>query len=98
MLIGVMTGVIIMLLFHALPFALTVQWLELPAWCHYKERLHLDVLFDRIRTLGRGRQLFARIVFHGTQFAGARFLGRRAGGRSFGGAAYLVPSTQEGCR
>src|SRR5258708_34843622 len=39
---------------------------------HYKEQLHLvDVLIDRIRTLGGGRQLFARNFLQGTQFASA---------------------------
>jgi starvation-inducible DNA-binding protein len=37
---------------------------------HYKEQLHLvDVLIDRIRTLGGGRQVFARNFLQGTQFA-----------------------------
>jgi DNA-binding ferritin-like protein len=39
---------------------------------HYKEQLHLvDVLIDRIRTLGGGHQLFARNFLQGTQFASA---------------------------
>jgi starvation-inducible DNA-binding protein len=39
---------------------------------HYKEQLQLvDVLVDRIRTLGGGRQIFARNFLHGTQFARA---------------------------
>jgi starvation-inducible DNA-binding protein len=37
---------------------------------HYKEQLDLvDVLMDRIRTLGGGRQVFARNFLQGTQFA-----------------------------
>jgi starvation-inducible DNA-binding protein len=37
---------------------------------HYKEQLQLvDVLVDRIRTLGGGRQEFARNFLQGTQFA-----------------------------
>jgi starvation-inducible DNA-binding protein len=37
---------------------------------HYKEQLHLvDVLIERIRTLGGGRQIFARNFLQGTQFA-----------------------------
>jgi starvation-inducible DNA-binding protein len=37
---------------------------------HYKEQLHLvDVLVDRIRTLGGGGQVFARNFLQGTQFA-----------------------------
>jgi starvation-inducible DNA-binding protein len=37
---------------------------------HYKEQLHLvDVLVDRIRTLGGGQQVFARNFLQGTQFA-----------------------------
>jgi starvation-inducible DNA-binding protein len=39
---------------------------------HYKEQLQLvDVLLDRIRTLGGGRQIFARNFLHGTQFTHA---------------------------
>lgn len=39
---------------------------------HYKEQLQLvDVLLDRIRTLGGGRQIFARNFLQGTQFASA---------------------------
>jgi len=37
---------------------------------HYKEQLHLvDVLIDRIRTLGGGRQIFARNFLQETAFA-----------------------------
>jgi starvation-inducible DNA-binding protein len=37
---------------------------------HYKEQLHLvDVLIDRIRTSGGGRQIFARNLLQGAQFA-----------------------------
>jgi starvation-inducible DNA-binding protein len=39
---------------------------------HYKEQLQLvDVLLDRIRTLGGGRQIFAGNFLHGTRFASA---------------------------
>src|ERR1700761_4014601 len=39
---------------------------------HYKEQLQLvDVLTDRIRTLGGARQLFASNYLHGTRFARA---------------------------
>jgi starvation-inducible DNA-binding protein len=47
---------------------------------HYKEQLHLvDVLVDRIRTLGGGRQVFARNFLQGTQFACA-LRGNKAAG------------------
>jgi starvation-inducible DNA-binding protein len=47
---------------------------------HYREQLHLvDVLIDRIRTLGAGRQIFARNFLQGTQFAYA-LRGNRAAG------------------
>jgi DNA-binding ferritin-like protein len=37
---------------------------------HYKEQLHLvDVLIERIRTLGGGQQILARNFLQGTQFA-----------------------------
>jgi starvation-inducible DNA-binding protein len=39
---------------------------------HYQEQLHLvDVLLDRIRTLGGGSQIFARNFLQGTRFASA---------------------------
>lgn len=48
---------------------------------HYKEQLHLvDVLIDRIRTFGAGRQIFARNFLQGTQFACA-LRGNRAAGQ-----------------
>ena len=47
---------------------------------HYKEQLHLvDVLIDRIRTLGGGRQIFARNFLQETQFACA-LRGNKAAG------------------
>jgi starvation-inducible DNA-binding protein len=47
---------------------------------HYKEQLHLvDVVIDRIRTLGGGRQIFARNTLQGTRFAGA-LRGNKAAG------------------
>ena len=48
---------------------------------HYREQLHLvDVLVDRIRTLGGGQQVFARNFLQGTQFACA-LRGNKAAGR-----------------
>jgi starvation-inducible DNA-binding protein len=47
---------------------------------HYEEQLHLvDVLMDRIRTLGGGRQIFARNFLQETQFARA-LRGNKAAG------------------
>jgi starvation-inducible DNA-binding protein len=47
---------------------------------HYKEQLHLvDVLMDRIRILGGGRQIFARNFRQETQFARA-LRGNKAAG------------------
>jgi starvation-inducible DNA-binding protein len=47
---------------------------------HYKEQINLvDVLIDRIRTLGGGRQIFARKFLQETQFAHA-LRGNKAAG------------------
>jgi DNA-binding ferritin-like protein len=52
---------------------------------HYREQLHLvDVLVDRVRTLGGGHQIFARNFLQGTQFA-CTLRGSKAAGHLLNG-------------